>query len=208
MSVIVERSMDMMVAVMAILKAGGAFLPIDPHFPASRIEYMLLDSKTKLLITQDNLSDNICGSYDGEILSLGQNTWSHEDDSNLTHTGSDLAYVIYTSGSTGKPKGVMIEHQSVHNFIVGMTDVIDLDPEYNIVSVTTMSFDIFIFETLLPLTRGIKIVLADPKEFHSSIGTGQINIIQTTPSTMHLLLNDPSNENIIENLRLVMLGGE
>ncbi|WP_052429375.1 non-ribosomal peptide synthetase [Paenibacillus borealis] len=209
-SVMVERSMDMLIAVIAILKAGGAFLPIDPHFPASRIEYMLLDSTTKLLITQDSLSDNICASYDGEILSLDQNTWSHEDDSNLTHTGSgnDLAYVIYTSGSTGKPKGVMIEHQSVHNFIIGMTEAIDLDPVYTIVSVTTMSFDIFIFETLLPLTRGLKIVLADPKELYSSIGISEINIIQTTPSTMLLLLNDPANEDIIMNLRVIMLGGE
>ncbi|MGE7225618.1 non-ribosomal peptide synthetase [Paenibacillus glucanolyticus] len=209
-ALMVEKSLDMVVAIMAILKAGGAFLPIDPQFPASRIDYMLRDSNTKLLLTHSYMKADFLVSFDGEILHLDKDSFIEEEDSNLSYIGtsSNLFDVIYTSGSTGKPKGVMIEHRSVHNFIIGMTEIIPFESDYTIISLTTMSFDIFILETLLPLTRGLKIVLADPRNVHSHIGNNRIDMLQTTPSTMILMLNDAANMEMIAHLRIVMLGGE
>ncbi|WP_438431729.1 non-ribosomal peptide synthetase [Gorillibacterium sp. sgz500922] len=209
-ALMVDRSLDTLVSILAILKAGGAFLPIDPHFPNARIDYMLSDSQTRLLITQRTLQAKVNEVYTGQTIILDDEVASHEDTSNLPHTGDSrcLMDVIYTSGSTGKPKGVMIEHRAVHNFIVGMTDVIDFDPDYTIVSLTTISFDIFILETLLPLTRGMRIVIADPREFHAHVGKERIDMLQTTPSTMLLLQNDEANLKTLRDLKVIMLGGE
>lgn len=116
-AVMAEQSLEMIVAIMAVLKAGGAYLPIDPKYPDDRIKYMLKDSKAVLLLTQEKLAlkyrqQQDVVLMDAELLYTGE-------DSNLEKSGkfSDLAYVIYTSGSTGEPKGVLIEHKSLVNLV-------------------------------------------------------------------------------------------
>jgi len=105
----------MIVGIMAVLKAGGAYLPIDPKYPVDRISYMLKDSRTRILLTQKQLRDNTV--YDGEIIELEDERLYTGDSSNLKPVSrpDDLAYIIYTSGTTGKPKGVMVEHKGICN---------------------------------------------------------------------------------------------
>ena len=127
---------------------------LHPTYPQERIQYMLADSETKLLLTQRHLFEQV--SFAGECILLDEEENDFEEVANLAplHHSRDLAYVIYTSGSTGKPKGVMIEHQSVVNFIAGMKTIIPFTSKQTMVSVTTISFDIFVLETWLPLRWG------------------------------------------------------
>ena len=118
--IVVERSLEMIVGIMAILKSGGAYLPIDSEYPKDRIEYMLEDSGAKLLLVQKQTGDKT--AFEGEVIELDDEQLYIEDSSNLQAVNStdNLAYVIYTSGSTGKPKGVMIEHKSVMNILTAL----------------------------------------------------------------------------------------
>ncbi|HEX3044758.1 MAG TPA: condensation domain-containing protein, partial [Bacillota bacterium] len=127
--ILVNRSLEMMIGIMAILKAGAAYLPIDPEYPDDRIRYMLADSETAFLLTQRHLRNR--GGFEGEIVELDDEQLYQRAVTVLetTATARNLAYIIYTSGSTGKPKGVMIEHQAVHNFILGITNRIDFAPQ-------------------------------------------------------------------------------
>ncbi len=204
----VNRSLDMIIGIMGILKAGGAYLPIDPSYPEARIHYMIDDSGTRTILTHSDLQKNI--SFSKTVICLDDEELYTGDSSNLENTNddSDLAYVIYTSGSTGNPKGVMLEHRSVHNFIVGITDQIKFLPEKSIVCLTTISFDIFVLESLLPLIVGMKIIIADPMQLSKYIINEKIDMLQTTPSTIQLILNDKSNLKYLKDLTEIMLGGE
>ena len=155
----------------------------------------------------------------GRALTNGQ---AHEHESasgkytglDRVNTSRDLAYVIYTSGSTGKPKGVMIEHRAVHNFIAGITARIDFNPAKSILALTTISFDIFGLETLLPLTKGLSVTIApeaaqrDPRLLSELIVNNQIRMLQITPSRLQLLLSDSGCPSCLENLTEIMIGGE
>ncbi|MGN7471968.1 non-ribosomal peptide synthetase [Brevibacillus sp. SAFN-007a] len=204
----VQRSIEMIIGILGIIKAGGCYLPIDPKFPMTRIQYMIHESNVNLIITQHELSDNFI--FDGTLMYIDDDFLYSGEDSDLdnVNNSSDLIYVIYTSGSSGKPKGVMIKHQSVHNFILGMVDVIDFHSDKSILCLTTISFDIFVLETLLPLTIGMQIMIADPRKVSTDLLNHQPDMLQTTPSTMKLMLNDPSNLGLIARLSEIMLGGE
>ncbi len=204
----VHRSIDMLVGIIGVLKAGGCYLPIDPYYPQARISFMLEDSETGILLTQKQLLKNM--NYTGEVICLDDEELYVTDGLNMENINlsSDLAYVIYTSGSTGKPKGVMLEHCAVHNFIIGMAEQIDFSPEKTIVCLTTISFDIFVLESILPLLMGMKIVIADPMQLSKYLNHQAVDMLQTTPSTMQLILNDQANINCIKDLSDIMLGGE
>jgi len=212
--VMTVRSIDMLVAIMGVLKTGGAYLPIDPVYPKDRIQYMLEDSSTSMLITQKHLKDKI--DFEGKIIEVDSDSWSHEEKSNLDciNTCDSLAYILYTSGSTGKPKGVLIEHKAIHNFFKGMTDTIEFTQDKSILSITTMSFDIFVLETLLPLTRGMRIVVADekqqidPEALNELMTKHQVEMMQTTPSRMKLILENKNNVSFLKCIKEIMLGGE
>ncbi|MFO7635924.1 MAG: amino acid adenylation domain-containing protein [Clostridia bacterium] len=209
-----HRSFDMMVGLFGILMAGAAYLPIDPDFPKERIEYMLENSETQVLVSESRLKDTV--QFAGEILLMDDDRmhWNEEKVRVQNFSkGTDLAYVIYTSGSTGRPKGVMIEHRPVVNFMKGITGVIDFTGK-TIISVTTISFDIFVLETILPLLHGVKVVLANESEqkiphlLHELIRKQNVNMLQTTPSRIQMLLNDEANSKCLSYLSDLMVGGE
>ena len=201
----------MAVCILGILKAGAAYLPLDPKYPLKRINLILQDSKAELLLTQVHLSND---SFCCRVLNIDELD-DHLDGSNLINNNipSDLAYIIYTSGSTGKPKGVMIEHKSVCSFFTAMTQQLDLTGK-TMLSVTTISFDIFVFEMLLPLVNGLTVVIANeeqqlvPMALNSLIIEQGIDIIQTTPSRMNLMLMDESSKKALKNVTDIILGGE
>ncbi len=213
-----NRSADMLIGLFAILKAGGAYLPIDPDYPQERIQYMLDDSGAKILLTQRQLLAGRFAEvpFDAEVMYVDDlhsaaAGCDYIEDLNQPH---DLAYMIYTSGSTGKPKGVMIEHQAVHNFITGITELIDFRPGKTILSLTTISFDIFVLENLLPLTKGLTVVIADEIEqidsqrLNKLIFESGVEMMQTTPSRMQLILLDEKSNVTLRNVKEIMIGGE
>jgi len=209
-----KRSPEMLIGIIGILKAGGAYLPIDPEYPLERIKFILEDSGAGVLLTHPSLADRL--GFRGEILDITDPMLFSGDTSNLNETSKedDLAYVIYTSGSMGKPKGVMIEHRAVYNFIKGITDKIEFLPNKSILALTTISFDIFVLETLLPLTNGLKVILADenqqmdPKLLSKLITVRKVDMLQMTPSRMRMLLNDKMGLNCFYGVKEIMLGGE
>ncbi|MBE0339811.1 AMP-binding protein, partial [Paenibacillus sp. 23TSA30-6] len=143
----VQRSAEMIIGLLAVLKAGGAYVPIDPEYPSARIDYMLKDSEAAVLLTSRDLVGE--HHYGANTLFIEDEEVYQGEKTNLEATAQPehLAYVIYTSGSTGNPKGVMLQHRSVLNFITGMREVIDFAADKTILSLTTISFDIFVLET-------------------------------------------------------------
>ncbi len=155
-----RRSTAMLVSILATLKAGGAYLPLDPDYPRARTTFMLEDSNAQVVLTDSSRANEFPGETQIFDVDSEWATLAALDDSNPESTPSttNLAYVIYTSGSTGRPKGVMVEHRNVQNFFAGMDD--RLGPETGTwLAVTSLSFDISVLELLWTLTRGFKVVL-------------------------------------------------
>ena len=212
--IMVNRSLEMIVSILAVLKSGACYIPIDPEYPQDRIEYMLKNSNSKSLLTFNNLKNKI--DFDNKIFVELSNDLYKKNKQNLENINKpeDLAYIIYTSGSTGMPKGVMLKHSNINNFIAGMNKLIDFSKSKTIVSVTTISFDIFVLESLLPLQLGLKIVIANENEqtdlglFNELCQKNKVNIIQTTPSRFQIMLSDNSKLDYLKNITDILVGGE
>jgi len=156
----VSRSIDLMIATLGVHKAGAAYVPLDPDFPAERIAYMVEDAGMRLVITQESIKAELPKS-EAEVIcvdSLGE-TDSDCGNPDVAMESACLAYVIYTSGSTGKPKGVMVEHRNATNFFIGMDERIDHEPVGTWLAVTSLSFDISVLELFWTLTRGFKVLI-------------------------------------------------
>ncbi|CAH0316009.1 non-ribosomal peptide synthetase [Peribacillus sp. Bi134] len=212
--IMVERSLEMIIGIIGILKSGGAYLPIDPTYPRERIEYMLEDSKCQIILSETSLLDMV--KFKGSVLDLFNCDLLCGESRNPEKINSfkDLAYVIYTSGSTGMPKGVMIEQQQVNNFIHGIKQETKLNSYQNILCITTLCFDIFGLETLVPLTNGLKVVIAsseesvDGKKLARIMDENKIEVMQSTPSRLNILLENEDFQESINHLKLVLVGGE
>ncbi|HET7792706.1 MAG TPA: MupA/Atu3671 family FMN-dependent luciferase-like monooxygenase, partial [Rhizobacter sp.] len=157
--VCIERSTTMVIAVLAVLKAGGAYIPMDPSYPAQRIAYMAEDSHVRLVLADRDIP-GIGAGAGAELLRVES---IPEADQPATSPGArsqagNLAYLIYTSGSTGRPKGVMVEHRNVVNFFAGMDDRLGTEPGIWL-AVTSLSFDISVLELLWTLSHGFQVVL-------------------------------------------------
>jgi amino acid adenylation domain-containing protein len=184
----------MVAALIGVLEVGAAYVPLDPHFPADRLAYMLEDSNARVLISVQ-LQDGQEPSFAGDVLRFDE---PGESEPRAHGDGAlgDLAYVIYTSGSTGKPKGVMIEHLALANFIRSMATEPGLERDDVLVAVTTLSFDIAGLEIWLPLTLGARVVVvsardsADPTALATIIERDQATVMQATPATWRLLLDN------------------
>jgi amino acid adenylation domain-containing protein len=195
--VCVERSLEMLVALLGTLKAGGAYVPIDPAYPAERQAFMLESSEAPIVLTQEQLVDSLpAGEF--AVVCLDRD-WPAiaelPSDAPASHGDTEqLAYVIYTSGSTGKPKGVQISHRALVNFLWTMRERPGLDGEDVLVAVTTLSFDIAGLELYLPLIVGARIVLAreetaNPRALASLLDRVGATVMQATPTTWRLLLD-------------------
>ncbi len=150
-----ERSADLIIAMLAILKTGAAYLPLDPAYPVDRLTYMVEDAGAPLIVASRKAAADL--GLDPSKVVFPDATGALP--ANLTGSPDDLAYLIYTSGSTGRPKGVMIPHRAVSNFFVGMDAVVPLEPGARLLAVTSVSFDISVLEILWVLARGATLVL-------------------------------------------------
>ena len=191
-----DRSVEMVIAILGVLKTGGAYVPLDPAHPKERLDFILGDAGAKVLLTQERTALELTG-FKGRVICMdSKRTLIAREKSSKKHIAApdDLAYVIYTSGSTGKPKGVEIQHRSVVNFLMSMQRQLGFQPGDRLLAMTTLSFDIAGLEILLPLVSGARVVIA-PRE---SIANGTLiaeliqecaaNVLQATPSTWRLLL--------------------
>lgn len=200
-----ERSIGMIEALLAIHKAGGAYLPLDPAFPADRLAFMIEDSQTRFLITQQSLQDHLplppgaapaVVRIDGDWPQLAglPDTDLPDPAGAADDDGERLAYVLYTSGSTGRPKGVQVQQPALVNFLTSMQREPGLGPEDILLAVTTLSFDIAGLEIFLPLITGAQVVMASQAtaadgaallELLQSCGA---TVMQATPATWRLLI--------------------
>ncbi len=210
-----SRSMDMMVSILAVLKAGCTYLPMDPGYPKERVQHIVEDSSLMVILTDENGAPLV---EDGAAKSVQVNTIETEalESSNLGVSISDdqLAYMIYTSGSTGKPKGVMITHRNVVNFCGGVKVKTEFNNEARFLCLTTVAFDIFVLESLVPLMSGNTVVLANEEEqkdmnlLISLVQQTKLDTIQMTPSHLKMLLGTPGVENVLNQIKTLMIGGE
>ncbi|AKT42433.1 glycine adenylase [Chondromyces crocatus] len=158
----VERSLEMIVGLLGILKAGGAHVPLDPSYPSERLAFMLEDAAAPVLVTQRSLVATL-PAYAGHVLCLDADgpLLDAQPTENLGETarGDQLAYVIYTSGSTGKPKGVMVEHEGVCNLARAQASLFSVGPESRILQFASLSFDASIWEIVMALATGARLTL-------------------------------------------------
>ena len=157
-----ERSLDLVVSLLAILKAGAAYVPLDPTYPEDRITFMVKDAEASVLLTHSQLASKLTGTQAHQLCIDEDKAAITRQPMNNVHSSvqpHNLIYMIYTSGSTGKPKGVMVEHRNVMNFFTGMDAHIPHEPPGVWLAVTSLSFDISVLELLWTLARGFKVIL-------------------------------------------------
>jgi amino acid adenylation domain-containing protein len=206
-----ERSPHLIAAMLAVLKAGACYVPLDPAFPSQRLASIIADSGLGWILSEAASGDEwpieasgaaaneIKADAKAQILRLDQATNAvnaqSADPLPRCASGGDLAYLIYTSGSTGTPKGVMIPHRAVVNFLGAFAEKPGLSESNTVLAVTTISFDIAVFEIFLPLAVGARIVLA-PRDLAADgwrlgelIQQQRVDVIQATPSTFRMLLS-------------------
>ncbi|ANH80020.1 hypothetical protein A8C56_02625 [Niabella ginsenosidivorans] len=197
-----DRSAEMVICFLAVLKAGAAYVPLDPGFPAERLKYMLEDSAAKALITSKKLN-SFSGASQQVIYT--EDAFAEIDkyeagDLAVGVGGNDLAYILYTSGSTGKPKGVQIEHHSLINLLLSMQKAPGMKQGDVLLSVTTISFDIFELELYLPLLCGGTLIIADKdvsrdgRKILDIVRNEKVTVLQATPYTWKMLLESGWDE--------------
>nr|WP_318646575.1 non-ribosomal peptide synthetase [Pseudomonas sp. Pdm06] len=188
-AICVERGIDMVVGLLAILKAGGGYVPLDPAYPLDRIAYMLEDSAPAAILVQGT-TRNLLGETAIPVIDLDKGIWQDEAAPNPQVPGlssSHLAYVIYTSGSTGLPKGVMIEHRNTVNFLTWAHRSFDAQTLSKTLFSTSLNFDLAVYECFAPLTSGGSIeVVTNVLELQQ--GEHDITLINTVPSALKALL--------------------
>jgi amino acid adenylation domain-containing protein len=195
--IFVERSLEMVVGLLGILKAGAAYVPIDPTYPAERIGFMLEDAQMHALVTQDRLVSRL-PEHTATIIRLDADAevLQQQPTANPTPLAEPhhLAYVIFTSGSTGRPKGVQISHRALVNFLISMSKEPGLTAEDRLLAVTTLSFDIAGLEIYLPLIIGAHVIIAstamaaDGEALIQTLTQNNITVMQATPITWRILL--------------------
>ncbi len=186
------RNEHMLVGLLGILKAGAGYIPMDPAFPAERLEYMCSHSAAAIVVSDSSVEGSLKLASAERMLidQLGK----RPDAPAAAGSVDDVAYVIYTSGSTGKPKGVRVPHRTVTNLLASVTREPGMTSANNVLSVTTLSFDIAVSEVILPLTVGATIVVADRAQatdgdrLRELIEAEGVDFIDATPSTWRLLL--------------------
>ncbi len=199
-AVCLERGPEMVVAVLAVLRAGGAYLPLDPGHPAERLAYLIGDASVGALVTTEALLAGLPAlrrAAPRRILLDRPAAYRDEPEEPAARAAHPeaLAYVIYTSGSTGKPKGVQIPRRAVAGFLASMARRPGLEPDDALLAVTTLSFDISVLELFLPLTQGARVVLAssevtsDGERLAELLARSRATVLQATPATWRMLVD-------------------
>ena len=202
-----HRSLEMIISILAVLKSGGAYIPVDPDYPQARIDYIQKDSGCKLLLDE------------AEITKFNNNIDSYSTENRVPNiTSSNLAYVIYTSGSTGNPKGCMLEHSGVVNRIEWMWKRYNFTQEDVILQKTTFTFDVSVWELFMPLCWGVKMVLCEKEDIYSPdriinlIAKHKVSCLHFVPSMLNAFIkigfSNPNLKSDLVSLKRVITSGE
>ncbi|WPB76990.1 amino acid adenylation domain-containing protein [Archangium violaceum] len=209
-----SRSASLLVGQLGVLCAGAGWLPLEPSHPPERLRFMLEDSGARLVLLDEataSLADVL--PVPAVRVDMPREPVASAPLPARPEPG-DLAYVLYTSGSTGNPKGVLIEHHCVGNFLAAMAEALPLGERPRVLCCTNATFDIFVLETLLPLSLGLEVVLADeeaqasPELLATLILREGCGLVQLTPTRLQLLLGHPLGERALRSVRLLLVGGE
>nr|WP_281404395.1 non-ribosomal peptide synthase/polyketide synthase [Pyxidicoccus fallax] len=204
----VERSPELVVSILAVLKAGGAWLPLDPSYPTERLSFMLRDARPPVLLTQEKLADEL--PVQNELLVLLDSEWDSLISRQPTHAPDvhvlpdNLAYVIYTSGSTGRPKGTLLRHRGLCNTARRTISAMHLGPENRVLQFASIGFDASVWETLPTLMAGAQLHLASRDELmpgaplHQLLQQRSITAATLTPSVLAQL--EPQGLEALETL--------
>jgi amino acid adenylation domain-containing protein len=207
--IMMDRGIEMVVALLAILKAGGAYVPLDPRYPRQRLAYMLEDAEVEVLVSQEHMlaeipetaAKVICVDRDSTL--IGQQS---AQDLDIPISASNLAYVIYTSGSTGRPKGVALEHSSAVTFLKWAEQVFTQEDLAGVLATTSLCFDLSVFEMFAPLSTGGKVIVVDDAlDLARLRGDEKVTLINTVPSAMKALVEMKA---VPETVKVVNLAGE
>ncbi|NET44012.1 non-ribosomal peptide synthetase [Okeania sp. SIO2B3] len=215
----VERSLEMLIGILGILKAGGGYVPIDPNYPVERIAYMIADAAVPVLLTQQKLVEKL-PSHEAQIICLDA-AWSEIAQNNPANLHSNvqphhLSYIIYTSGSTGQPKGVMIQHENVTHLFSATESWCSFNSQDVWTLFHSFAFDFSVWEIWGPLLYGGRLVIVpywisrSPDAFYELLCQEKVTILNQTPSAFEQLIY--IEQNLIKSsnlsLRLVIFGGE
>jgi len=204
-AIAVERSVGMMAGLLGVLKAGAAYVPLDPAYPRERLDFMLSDSGARVVLTQPHLASMFPKA---EVLVLNDDTRA-----TFEPVSGDLAYCLFTSGSTGQPKGVLIEHPALASHMAWMRDALPLRPEDRVLQRTSLSFDASVWELFAPLMVGARLVLAphglgaDTDQLARVLRERDITVLQLVPSLLTALVEAPGFAHL-PALRRICVGGE
>jgi amino acid adenylation domain-containing protein len=218
--VCMERSFEMVVALMGTLKAGGAYVPLDPTYPCERLDYMIQDAHLPVLLTQQRLRELLPTEDRGtQVLALDTIDWvnidadASQDENTVSHVLPDnIVYMIYTSGSTGKPKGVMNIHRGLSNRLHWMQSSYHLTPDDRVMQKTPFSFDVSVWEFFWPLMTGARLVVArpgghqDPSYLAALIVEQQITTMHFVPSMLQAFLLEPDLSHCTSLQRVICSG--
>jgi len=193
-----DRSVNLLMVLLAILKAGAGYVPLDPEYPMDRLNFMIEDADIKYLITQDDYINRLSGVEHSIVIDqlLSDSRDKTVKRPQVSISGESVCYVIYTSGSTGKPKGVVVPHSCVSNFLQSMAETPGILDSDTLLAVTTLSFDIAVLELYLPVISGAKVVIAtrdqiiDGDKLKDLIALHQVTIMQATPATWSMLYDN------------------
>ncbi|MBC7864495.1 MAG: amino acid adenylation domain-containing protein, partial [Bacteroidia bacterium] len=214
---ICDRNFNMIIGMLAILKAGGTYVPIDPEYPEERKKYILENAEVKLVIAENN---NLIFNAEGITffsLAVCETEKCPDHNPSITKDPSDLAYIIYTSGSTGRPKGVMIEHRSAVNLIEWVNNYFKVVPGDNLLFITSMCFDLSVYDIFGILSAGATIVIARKEEIQDiamlkeMMRSEKITFWDSVPSTLNFFISElESADGLFEqtDLRLVFMSGD
>ncbi|HEX8212567.1 MAG TPA: amino acid adenylation domain-containing protein [Longimicrobium sp.] len=208
-----ERSVELVVAVLGVWKAGGAYLPLDPGYPADRLAYILADSGAGVVVTTGALEGRLPAAPGVTRVRLDEPGADGAAQPAVQPAPEQLAYVIYTSGSTGRPKGVGVTHRALANHMRWMQDALPLGADDRVLQKTPFGFDASVWEIVAPLLAGARLVLArpggerDPEYLVSTIAAESVTVLQVVPSLLRALLECRGLERC-GSLRRLLSGGE
>ncbi|HKP35520.1 MAG TPA: amino acid adenylation domain-containing protein [Pyrinomonadaceae bacterium] len=219
----IDRSLEMAVGITGILKSGGAYLPLDPEYPANRLAFMIEDAKPSLIVTTSTLAHLVPASCQTVLLDTEWAAISEQSPENLSDSPlpSNLAYVIYTSGSTGEPKGVMIEHGNLSNYLLALNREIGIRSDDVYLHMASIAFSSSRRQLLLPLSQGAQVLIAsseerkDPIALFETIKRGAVTVMDAVPSfwrnctTILSAMDQSARRALIDNkVRLMLSASE
>ncbi len=218
-AIMTNRSFETIVSMLAIMKAGGAFLNIDPTYPLDRTKYYISSCNAQYVLTQKELKEIVkeipnCVEIDLENNPIYE---TNKENPNVHKNMEDLSYIIYTSGSTGLPKGVMLNQIGFTNMAKAMTRALDYlrdGKHHTLLSVTSTPFDIFVYEIIVSLTHGLSIVMANnaehrnPKLLDNLIKQHNVDVMTVTPSLMKILYDNREPDSSLKLVKNMVFGGE